>query len=107
VAELPSIEEFEKMAGQMAEQEEIPMGEAKEPQATLETAPENEAELEEERETHSPHEDEDGAADNVAAEDRASVDGRLSSLPPDYQGEELRDDPSAQEAAIQSGGSDD
>ena len=52
VAELPSIEEFEKMAGQMAEQEEIPMADAKQPQGTLETAPENEAEAEEKGQTY-------------------------------------------------------
>jgi len=101
VAELPSIEEFEKMAGQMAEQEDIPMEEA----TGLHEAPENVAELEEERETHEPQADgEVEATDNVAPEDRAAVDGRISSLPPDYEAEELRDDPSAQEAEIQSGG---
>jgi segregation and condensation protein B len=103
VAELPSIEEFEKMAGQMAEQEDIPMGDTAGPH----DAPENVAELEEERETHEPQPDgEVEAADNVSEEtgDKASVDGRTSSLPPDYAAEELRDDPSAQEAEIQSGG---
>jgi len=101
VAELPSIEEFEKMAGQMAEQEEIAMEDVTGPHQ----APENAAELEEERDTHMPQPDGDPApADNVSEEsgDKASVDGRLSSLPPDYADEELRDDPSAQEAAIQS-----
>ena len=31
INELPSIEEFERMAGQMAEQEEIPMADAADP----------------------------------------------------------------------------
>jgi segregation and condensation protein B len=98
VAELPSIEEFETMAGQMAEQEEIPMGD----EGGLHQAPENQAEAEEKREGYSPRpEGDDAAADNVPAEDKASVDGRLSSLPPNYESEELRDDPSAQEAEIQ------
>jgi segregation and condensation protein B len=70
VAELPSIEEFEKMAGQMAEQEEIPMGETDERRA------------------------EDGEREVVA--DEAIVDGRLSGLPPRYDDD--ADDPSAREA---------
>jgi segregation and condensation protein B len=103
VAELPSIEEFEKMAGQMAEQEDIPMGDRSGPH----DAPENEAELEEERDEHSPQADgdsetpgESAPADNVPAAEKASVDGRISSLPPDYT-EDAEEDPSAQEAEIQ------
>jgi segregation and condensation protein B len=93
VAELPSIEEFEKMAGQMAEQEEIAMEDVSGPHM----APENEAELEEESGEHS------APADDVSEEtgDKASVDGRISSLPPNYREDE--DDPSADEARIQSG----
>jgi segregation and condensation protein B len=99
LGELPSIEEFEKMAGQMAEQEDIPMGDTAGPHE----APENAAELEEERETHEPQADGDSApADDVTPEDRASIDGRISSLPPNYAADEA-DDPSAQEAKIQSG----
>ncbi len=94
VAELPSIEEFEKMAGQMAEQEEIPMSEPEH------SAPESAEQLEREREEHAPQADGDSApADNIAPEDKAGIDGRLSSLPPDYNDES--DDPSAQEAEIQ------
>jgi len=82
VSELPSIEEFEKMAGQLAEQEEIPMGEP----------PENtEDRLESEGEASAP--------EPVAGE--LSVDGRLASLPPNYADDS--DDPSAREAEIQSG----
>ncbi len=96
VAELPSIEEFEKMAGQMAEQEEFPMGDSEH------HAPETAEELERESAAYSPQADGDsGATENVAVEDRAGVDGRVSSLPPDYASEELADDPSAQEAEIQ------
>lgn len=101
VNELPSIEEFEKMAGQIAEQEEIPMPEAKEHHA-----PETVEELEAAKDVYEPQADGDSApADNVSEEtgDKASIDGRISSLPPDYEGEELRDNPSAQEAEIQSG----
>ena len=99
VAELPSIEEFEKMAGQMAEQEEIAMTDVTGPHE----APENEAEREEEQDHPSPQADGDSSpTDDVAPEDRASIDGRLSSLPPKYAADE-EDDPSAQEAKIQSG----
>ncbi len=98
VGELPSIEEFEKMAGQMAEQEEFPMGESEH------HAPETAEELERESAAYSPQADGDGgAAENVETGDRAGVDGRLSSLPPDYAGEDERDDPSEQEAEIQQG----
>jgi len=99
VGELPSIEEFEKMAGQMAEQEEFPMGDSEH------HAPETAEELERESAAYSPQADGDSeATENVSVEDRAGVDGRLSSLPPDYAGEELADDPSAQEAEIQRDG---
>jgi segregation and condensation protein B len=73
VAELPSIEEFEKMAGQMAEQEEIPMGEEADRLAS---------------------DGEEEASDLVA--DEVIVDGRISGLPPVY--DEAADDPSAREA---------
>jgi segregation and condensation protein B len=98
LAELPSIEEFEKMAGQMAEQEEMAMDETGPHQA-----PENAAELEEEREAHEPQADgEPAGVPEVSEEegDEASVDGRLASLPPDYAAEP-QDDPSAEEAEIQ------
>ena len=105
ISELPSIEEFEKMAGQMAEQEEMAMSDAADPRPRV---PETEENLESEREDHEPQPDGDStepsAADNVSEEtgDKASVDGRISSLPPNYAGEELEDNPSAQEAEIQS-----
>jgi segregation and condensation protein B len=99
VAELPSIEEFEKMAGQMAEQEEIEMEDVSRPH----TAPKSAEELEAERNAYSPQADGDSSpADNVSDQtgDKASIDGRLSSLPPDYS-RDTEDDPSAQEAEIQ------
>jgi segregation and condensation protein B len=103
ISELPSIEEFEKMAGQMAEQEEIDMPDAADPRPNVEEVEEN---LESERDDHAPQADGDstepGAADNVPPEDKASIDGRISSLPPDYEGEEEQDNPSAQEAETQS-----
>ncbi len=98
VAELPSIEEFEKMAGQMAEQEEIAMEDVSRPH----TAPETAEELEEQRQAYAPQADGESApADNVSDEtgDKASVDGRISSLPPNYN--DAEDDPSALEAEIQ------
>jgi len=105
ISELPSIEEFEKMAGQMAEQEEMAMSDAADPRPRV---PETEENLESEREDHEPQPDGDStepsAADNVSEEtgDKASVDGRISSLPPNYAAEELEDNPSAQEAEAQS-----
>jgi segregation and condensation protein B len=79
VAELPSIEEFEKMAGQMAEQEEIPMG--------------DESGLREESDRRAS-DGEEQTSDLVA--DEVIVDGRISGLPPVY--DEDADDPSAREA---------
>jgi segregation and condensation protein B len=58
INELPSIEEFEKMAGELAEQEEIPME-----QAHDHHAPETTDELQAERHTHLPQAD--GSPDPV------------------------------------------
>jgi segregation and condensation protein B len=88
VAELPSIEEFEKMAGQMAEQEEMAM--EHETPETPESPKEIEERLESDQEAQSP----EPVADEVM------VDGRISALPPRYD----EDDPSAEEAEIQRGG---
>jgi segregation and condensation protein B len=85
VAELPSIEEFEKMAGQMAEQEEIAMGDP-------ETANSAEERLESDSEAAPP----EPVADEVI------VDGRVSGLPPRYG--DADEDPSAAEAEIQQSG---
>jgi segregation and condensation protein B len=59
INELPSIEEFEKMAGELAEQEEIPMEGA----SHEHHAPESPNELEEGRHTHLPQAD--GSPDPV------------------------------------------
>ena len=67
-------------------------------------APKNEPEIEEQHGEFAPHEqDGEAAADNVSEQtgDKASVDGRISSLPPNY--EQDGDDPSADEARIQQG----
>ena len=108
INELPSIEEFEKMAGEMAEQEEIPMEHH---------APESAAEVEPERHTHatqadgSPDITDDPLDDSLdeSAEavdpieapevptetvaDEAIVDGRVSGLPPQYDEDESVDSP--------------
>jgi segregation and condensation protein B len=115
INELPSIEEFEKMAGELAEQEEIPMEHH---------APESAAEVEPERHTHATQADGspdvtddplDDALDESAeavdaieapevpgetVADEAIVDGRVSGLPPQYDAEESVDSPEG-DAAIQ------
>jgi segregation and condensation protein B len=119
VNELPSMEEFERMAGELADaepvQEEIQMSHHPESSA------ENEQASAEERITHenlqaeghatapqadgdsTPFEPFEPAMDdsNLAPGDLPTVDGRMSSLPP----AELQpgEDPSADEAAIQDG----
>jgi segregation and condensation protein B len=101
INELPSIEEFEKMAGELADaepvQEEIPMADA-----THETA-ENvtEANLEAERRSVEPQAD----GDNSEL-DAVPVDGRISGLPPNYDeteaGTEGEVDSPALDAKLQS-----
>ncbi len=93
VSELPSIEEFEKMAGQLAEQEEMAMGDV------LQELPEGE----EAPETTEERLESDGAARAVeSVADATIVDGRISGLPPAY--DDTADDPSAAEAEIQESG---
>ena len=107
LSELPGIEEFERMAGQMAEQEEIPMPDAADPRPDIGADVERTAEtVEPERDAYSPQADGESApADNLegAPADKAGVDGRLSSIPPDYAAADAQDDPSAKEAEIQAG----
>jgi segregation and condensation protein B len=95
VSELPSIEEFEKMAGQLAEQEEMAM-EHETPEPSEKPVPPETAEELSEPEP----EGEESAPEPVA--DRVIVDGRLSGLPPVY--DDAADDPSAAEAEIQESG---
>lgn len=90
IGELPSIEEFEKMAGELAEQEEIPMEHA---------APESAEDLEQEREAVEPQADGD-SGETVA--DEVIVDGRISGLPPRYdRAEDAPVDSPAMDAEIQ------
>jgi segregation and condensation protein B len=90
IAELPSIEEFEKLAGELVEQEEMQMPEPKLGKTSEEAI--TEENLREEADATEPQADGD-------SEDLASVDGRISGLDPNYN--EPGDDPSADEAAIQ------
>jgi len=129
VGELPSIEEFEKMAGQLDEQEEIALPEQESPKPDesgtgesgaaesnsepvpvpdpayaplVDSAPAESSSTESAPAEVEPDESEIGP-DNKVAEitgDEASIDGRLSSLPPNYDA--APDDPSAAEAEIQS-----
>jgi segregation and condensation protein B len=98
INELPSIEEFEKMAGELAEQEEIPMEHH---------APETPNEVEREKDQTEPQADGDGRSadtgETVAEE--AIVDGRISGLPPNYDTDQIVDgeDSPALDAEIQSG----
>ncbi len=96
VGELPSIEEFEKMAGELAEsdavQEEIPMADAN--QRSQETAV-HDADLREEEEAIEPQADGD-----ETPVDALPVDGRLSGIDPASR-ETDSVDTSAEEAAIQ------
>jgi segregation and condensation protein B len=97
INELPSIEEFEKMAGELAEQEEIPMEHH---------APETSDEVEQEKDQSEPQADGDGSdlepAETVA--DEAIVDGRISGTSPNYDTDQTVDgaDSPALDAEIQS-----
>jgi segregation and condensation protein B len=81
INELPSIEEFEKMAGELADQEEIPMAHH---------APEAPDEVEREKDQTEPQADGD-SGETVA--DAVIVDGRLSGLPPNYDTDQIESDP--------------
>ena len=103
VAELPSIEEFEKMAGELASQEEIEMPEGSDT-AEERITHEN---LEEEKHASEPQADGDsdsleGDESNLPQGSMPAVDGRMSAMPPSY--DQPGDDPSADEAAIQQSG---
>jgi segregation and condensation protein B len=100
INELPSIEEFEKMAGELAEQEEIPMEHH---------APESADEVERERGQSEPQADGDstdpGSDLGETVADEAIVDGRLSGVAPNYDTDEPVEgaDSPALDAEIQSG----
>jgi segregation and condensation protein B len=99
INELPSIEEFEKMAGELAEQEEIPMEHH---------APESPAEVEQQKDQTEPQADGDSndvdSSPGETVADEAIVDGRVSGLPPNYETEQNVDgaDSPALDAEIQS-----
>ncbi len=96
VNELPSIEEFEKMAGELAEQEEIPMEHH---------APETPNEVEREKDQTEPQADGDSGETRETVADEVMVDGRISGLPPNYDTDQLveGEDSPALDAGIQSG----
>jgi segregation and condensation protein B len=95
LSELPSIEEFEKMAGELAEQDEIPMEHH---------APENPEEVEQEKNQSEPQADGDSNELGETVADEAVVDGRISALPPNYDTDQLveGEDTPALDAEIQS-----
>ena len=98
INELPSIEEFEKMAGELAEQEEIPM-EHEAPKPSPESV--TEANLEEERDAIEPQADGDSSEDVVPG--TLPVDGRISGPPLAYDESATGDVESpAHEAEVQS-----
>jgi segregation and condensation protein B len=96
INELPSIEEFEKMAGELAEQEEIPMEHH---------APESPDDVEREKDQTEPQADGDSSDTGETVADEAIVDGRISGLPPNYDTDQAVDgeDSPALDAEIQSG----
>jgi segregation and condensation protein B len=109
VAELPSIEEFEKMAGELADaepvQEEIPMPETTESSEEITEERITHENLLEEQHATEPQADGDSEdlepeESNRPSDELPAVDGRESGLPPTY--DRPGDDPSADEAAIQS-----
>ncbi len=95
INELPSIEEFEKMAGELAEQEEIPMEHH---------APESPDDLEREKDQIEPQADGDSTSIGETVADEVIVDGRVSGLPPNYDTDQVVDgeDSPALDAEIQS-----
>ena len=95
INELPSIEEFEKMAGELADQEEIPMPHH---------APESPEELQREKDQSEPQADGDSNDLGETVADEVIVDGRLSGLPPNYDTDHVDSDADspALDAEIQS-----
>jgi segregation and condensation protein B len=96
INELPSIEEFEKMAGELAEQEEIPMEH---------NAPETPDEVERQKDQTEPQADGDSTDTGETVADEAIVDGRISGLPPNYDTDQVveGEDSPALDAEIQNG----
>jgi segregation and condensation protein B len=92
VNELPSIEEFEKMASELAEQEEIPMDSGPEHHA-----PETAEELEPERHTHLPQADgspdpvDDPLDDQLPDDGSESAEVETAEEPAQGESDEIRD----------------
>jgi segregation and condensation protein B len=94
INELPSIEEFEKMAGELAEQEEIPM-ESPAPESEAQEhsgeetpehhAPETPGEMEPERHTHLPQADGSPDAVDDPLDDQLPDDEAIASEPVEEQ----------------------
>jgi segregation and condensation protein B len=95
INELPSIEEFEKMAGELSDQEEIPMEHH---------APENPGDVERERDQYERQADGDSTSLGETVADEVIVDGRISGLPPNYDTNTIDSDVDSEEldAQIQS-----
>jgi len=85
INELPSIEEFEKMAGELAEQEEIPME-----HHAQETPDDEKLEKDQTEPQVDGFSDETAPGESVA--DKVVVDGRLSGLPPNYDTDQVDSD---------------
>ena len=103
VSELPSIEEFEKMANELAEQEDIDMPHNEDQEAASPDAEERITHENLEEEKHATEPQADGDDDSLNSDDSnrpndelPAIDGRMSGLPP-----HVDSDPSADEAAIQ------
>ena len=102
VSELPSIEEFEKMAGELAEQEEIEMSpDLSHPAEHVELDTPEVDPLDSDAVVHANIEEEAAFDEPPAADELPTIDGRLSGLPPADL--EPGEDPSADEAAVQAG----
>ncbi len=82
INELPSIEEFEKMAGELAEQEEIPMDPPRAGVSERGRAGK-----------HDRTEPQAGGNSGETVADAVIVDGRISGLPPDYDTGQVEDGP--------------
>jgi segregation and condensation protein B len=91
INELPSIEEFEKMAGELAEQEDIPMEHH---------APEGPDAVEREKYESEPQADGDSSDSGETVADAVVVDGRLSGLPPNYDTDQSVDADPADSAEL-------
>ena len=96
INELPSIEEFEKMAGELAEQEEIPMAYTRQRLLTRSNGRKTRPSL---RPTVT------ATRSARLSPTKLIVDGRISGLPPNYDADEMveGEDSPALDAEIQSG----